>query len=254
MANPQKENGYTAIANDIMEALGGIRIPGEARQMLDVIFRKTYGWNKPSDRISVSQFSEATKIAKPSIVRARKVLTEMNLIVYNNVNGTPEYRINKDFETWKPFTKKLTFTKKLKKVNKKVNKRLHSSYPQKKLIQKQKEIYIPTKNSETLTEYFLSTLSEEFRAKFKDNKKWQMEFDKHLKIHTVDRLKLMIAYFRRDDFWCKNFLSPLKLSTKNRDGMKYIDYFLERMKSKPNNGTYHNPEDQLKYFEGIDDV
>ena len=46
MANPQKENGYTSIANDIVEALAGIRIPGEARQCLDVILRKTYGWNK----------------------------------------------------------------------------------------------------------------------------------------------------------------------------------------------------------------
>lgn len=46
MANPQCENGFTKIANELMEALAKIRIPGEARQVLDVIFRQTYGWNK----------------------------------------------------------------------------------------------------------------------------------------------------------------------------------------------------------------
>ena len=37
MANPQTENGYTKIANEIMEALAHIRIPGEAMQVLLVI-------------------------------------------------------------------------------------------------------------------------------------------------------------------------------------------------------------------------
>ena len=60
MANPQKENGYTAIANEIMEALCRHRIPGEDRQVLDVIFRKTYGFNKIEDYISLSQFVDMT--------------------------------------------------------------------------------------------------------------------------------------------------------------------------------------------------
>jgi len=33
MASPQLENGYTRIANELMEALARIRIPGEARQV-----------------------------------------------------------------------------------------------------------------------------------------------------------------------------------------------------------------------------
>ena len=46
MANPQKENGYIMIANEIMEALAKYRIPGEQRQCLDVILRKTYGYDR----------------------------------------------------------------------------------------------------------------------------------------------------------------------------------------------------------------
>lgn len=40
MAEPQKENGYTPIANEIMDALCRIRIPGEERQVLDCISGK----------------------------------------------------------------------------------------------------------------------------------------------------------------------------------------------------------------------
>ena len=56
MASPQLKDGYVAIANEIMDALAHIRIPGEARQVLDVILRKTYGWKKKEDEISLSQF------------------------------------------------------------------------------------------------------------------------------------------------------------------------------------------------------
>lgn len=107
MASPQIENGHTRIANELLEALARIRIRGEAMQVFWVILRKTYGYQKKSDIISLSQFSLATGIAKPSIVRAIKMLESMNLI-YKKVNGEGvEYSIIKDYSKWKPFTKKL---------------------------------------------------------------------------------------------------------------------------------------------------
>ena len=60
MTTPQLENGYIKIATELYDALCGIRIPGEARQVFDVILRKTYGWNKKKDAIALSQFVEAT--------------------------------------------------------------------------------------------------------------------------------------------------------------------------------------------------
>lgn len=107
MANPQIENGYTKIANEILDALCGIRISGEARQCLDVIIRKTYGFNKKEDTIALSQFSLLTKMSKTSICRALLKLAKMNLIIDKNVNENGKtYLFNKDFSTWKPLTKK----------------------------------------------------------------------------------------------------------------------------------------------------
>lgn len=102
MANPQKDNGYTAIANQIMDALCKIRIPGEARQVFDFVLRKTYGWNKTSDCIPLSQFTEATGMTKSSVCKAIKKLKEMNLIEVSSANQefANRYSINKDFETW----------------------------------------------------------------------------------------------------------------------------------------------------------
>lgn len=107
MANPQVEDGYTRIANEIMEALARVRIPGEAMQVLLTIIRKTYGFQKKEDAISLSQFSLSTGIVKPSIVRALNLLFSMNIISKNANGKVTRYGINKDFTQWKPLAKKL---------------------------------------------------------------------------------------------------------------------------------------------------
>ena len=113
MASPQHEDGYTRIANEIMEALARFRIPGEARQMLDVIIRKTYGFNKIKDRISTSQLMAATGLRRGLIHRVRKRLLLSNLItVYKNVDSQIlSYSFQKDYEKWKVYTKKYTVYK-----------------------------------------------------------------------------------------------------------------------------------------------
>lgn len=112
MANPQCENGFTKIANDTQDAFARIRIPGEARQVLDFVLRKVYGWNKKSDRISLSQFVLGTGLRKPKIIQAIRKLEAMNLISHKGNASVDKvgnlYTFNKDFDTWKPLPKKGT--------------------------------------------------------------------------------------------------------------------------------------------------
>lgn len=113
MPGPQLEDGYTRIANEILEALAKIRIPGEARQCLDVIIRKTYGWSRKETNITLNEFYLMTNIPKSSIVRGLRKLVVMNLI-YQKVNENKNtYRFNKDYSSWKPFTKKSTIYQKV---------------------------------------------------------------------------------------------------------------------------------------------
>lgn len=130
MAKPQLEKGYTRIANEILEALGRIRISGEATQVLNVILRKTYGFGKKQDRISLSQFILATGMKKPTVCRAINKLLSMEIIIKIDNELGEIYCIQKDFDEWKPLAKKITLAKKIitviKKDNSSLSKKIHT--------------------------------------------------------------------------------------------------------------------------------
>lgn len=111
MANPQTEDGYTRIANELMEALAKIRIPGEAMKVLLVILRKTYGFQKKEDSISLSQFCLCTGMKKPAICKALHNLNALNVITQKDNGSSKIYGINKDFDSWNPLPKKITVKK-----------------------------------------------------------------------------------------------------------------------------------------------
>lgn len=119
MAKPQLENGYFKMANELRQAFARIRIAGEAMQVLWVIIGKTYGFNKKSDLIALSQFVEETGLTKAHICHAINKLQSMNIVVAEKGKGVSEkgnaiskYMLNKDFDTWKPLPKKVTLPKK----------------------------------------------------------------------------------------------------------------------------------------------
>lgn len=132
MASPQLQNGYVRIATEIYDALARYRIPGEARQVLDFIIRKTYGWNKTEDMIALSQFMAGTGLKKPTVCRAINKLIHLNLIIKKDNASGSIYKFNKDFSSWTPLSKKITekdmhkvsteaLSKKITSVNKKDN-------------------------------------------------------------------------------------------------------------------------------------
>jgi phage replication O-like protein O len=99
--NPQIEDGYTKIANELMDAFCTFRIPGEIRQVLDCILRKTYGWNKKDDWISNSQIIEATGLLKGNVSRSlSKLITHKVVIKTDN-----KLRLNKNYKEWVSFEK-----------------------------------------------------------------------------------------------------------------------------------------------------
>ena len=118
---PQLEDGYTRIANEIIERLATFRISGEEWMILLTILRKTYGYHKKEDKISISQFYNATGMAKPSICRALNKLVKKNLINKKATGSTTIYGFNKLFNTWKPLTKKRLINNAVNGVNHFVN-------------------------------------------------------------------------------------------------------------------------------------
>ncbi len=146
MANPQKEQGYVAIANEIVDKFCRYRLSGEEWLVLWVILRKTYGWNKKQDRISLSQFAVMTNLKRQNSLRALKKLASKKIIVVIKTDATMTnmYKFNKNFDCWTPLSKKITgASKKIRSGinidNKGASKKIHTK-DIKDTIQKTREI------------------------------------------------------------------------------------------------------------------
>lgn len=218
MASPQKENGFTPIANEILEALAMIRIPGEARQLLDVILRKTYGFNKSEDAISLSQFVLKTGIKKNNVCRAVNKLKEMNIILQKENDIAKTYKFNKDFSTWKPFSKKRLSTPKrelggLKKENNHSQKRDIQKTVLKDTITKD-SVAEPPKEINELLNFFKETVNPHISF---GNKTERKACNDLLKVYGLEKTKSALLFLeekRKTGKYLPTITTPYELWTK----------------------------------------
>jgi len=94
----QLEDGYTQIANEIMEHLASTYLSPYEWQVLMAIFRKTYGYHKKFDWIANSQLVGLTGIHKAHVSRTVKKLLTKNIVtqIGNKLS------FNKSFSSWLP--------------------------------------------------------------------------------------------------------------------------------------------------------
>jgi phage replication O-like protein O len=107
VANPQTENGYTMIANELLEALMQVQLAPNDWQVLLCIIRKTYGFKKKVDRIANFQIMQYTSLRKDVVSRCLSRLVVKSIITRDH----KLVGVNKNYETWKLAeqpTKKLT--------------------------------------------------------------------------------------------------------------------------------------------------
>ena len=102
MANPQLEDGYTSIANEILESLSWMNLGAYEWRVLLCVIRKTYGWKKKTDWISLSRFSRETGLDRRHAHRAIKSLFSKRMVVISTDDKKhPRYGFQKDYEKWK---------------------------------------------------------------------------------------------------------------------------------------------------------
>ena len=206
MANPQKENGHIDIANEIMEALAGIRISGEEWQCLCVVFRKTYGWHKKEDWVSLSQFNLLTKLKKPNISRAIKKLSLKKVVIINSDNMyKPKYMFNKNYDQWKPLSKKITVINNDKRS---LSKMIHT----KETIQK--KLYSPNSDELRMAELLFNLIQRRTSSHKKPNMcSWAVHIDKMINLdsRSIKDIEKVIRWCQEDEFWQNNILSTASL-------------------------------------------
>lgn len=99
MANPQKENGSTMIANEVLEMIYGCDLKAREMKVLLFVIRKTWGWHKKEDTISYGQIVKACNIDRRSAVRGVKELEEKNILIIKK-GYINEYKFNKNYDEW----------------------------------------------------------------------------------------------------------------------------------------------------------
>ena len=136
MANPQLQDGYVKLANEILEALVRSNLSGTELAIILHLIRKTYGFNKKQDEISISQFLKAIPVTKPTLCKCLRNLQLVNIIKLvkkgNSLKRSNLYEFNKNYETWQ-LVKKYKLVKVWKRTskgldNQLVSKPLHTKY------------------------------------------------------------------------------------------------------------------------------
>lgn len=100
MANPQVEDGHTKIANELIDNFARINLSKYEWRIIWALLRKTYGWNKKTDFISLSQFQNITSISSQHVVRTLSQLLAKNMITKKNGSKVMEYGLQKDYTKW----------------------------------------------------------------------------------------------------------------------------------------------------------
>ncbi|WFL66400.1 replication protein [Pantoea sp. X85] len=90
------DDGYTKVANELLEAIASADLTARQLKIMLAYMRKTYGFNKKSDRIADEQISAITGISRQNVNKAKKELLEMNCL-FRNGN---QIGINKEVSAW----------------------------------------------------------------------------------------------------------------------------------------------------------
>ena len=103
MADVQVENGFTKIANQILEEIAKFKFNGTELRIIMIIWRYTYGFNRKSHEMSAGFISNAIGV---DISRVKKVLKDLIdkkviLVVEEaSFNSSRILAFNKNFEEW----------------------------------------------------------------------------------------------------------------------------------------------------------
>lgn len=100
MGNPQTEDGYTRIANELLDAILLRDFSGRQIKVLMAIIRKTYGFNKKSDEIGLSQFRDITGIDSKHVSVVLHDLEQFNVIAVSHGDHARRISLNKNYKTW----------------------------------------------------------------------------------------------------------------------------------------------------------
>jgi phage replication O-like protein O len=97
---PQLEDGHTRIANELLEAIISFDFSKRQYKVVLFVLRKTYGWNKKADVMSLSQIMEGTGLDRANCSRTLAELGEMKVLLKQQQAAGNLVEFNKKYKQW----------------------------------------------------------------------------------------------------------------------------------------------------------
>lgn len=98
--SPQVEDGHTRLANELLEAMCLAGFSARQWAIVMAVVRKTFGYGKKSDDISLGQLSSMTGIAKPHASRAVNSLVAAGVLRRSAGTFGNSLSLNKRYKQW----------------------------------------------------------------------------------------------------------------------------------------------------------
>ncbi|EOJ7558012.1 replication protein [Escherichia coli] len=90
------DDGYTRFANELLEAIASADLTARQLKVMLAYVRKTYGFNKKTDRIADEKIAQLTGLSRQNVNKAKKELISMNcLFMDGNQIG-----VNREVSAW----------------------------------------------------------------------------------------------------------------------------------------------------------
>lgn len=103
MPGPQKENGYTPIANELLEAIYSANFNATQLKIVLMLMRYTYGFSRKEHGISLTFISKGTGISRRYVSTELKKLVTAGVIEVTREHTDTEARmlmLNKHYKEW----------------------------------------------------------------------------------------------------------------------------------------------------------
>jgi len=214
MTGPQLEDGYTRIANEILEQVARHRFNGTQLRILLIIWRYTYGYKRKEAEFSLSFLASTIGAARSQVDRELTALIERNVLeVVGGGSGRPRLlRFNKNSSAWidRPIQEQ---------------KKREPPKPKKK---REKRTYAEDSTYYKMAAYFHQRVVEMAESigfnhasiAKADLQKWADEFRRLVENDKVTDKRLIrdvIDWVTADEFWRVNVISAKKLREKFPD-------------------------------------
>lgn len=238
MASPQLQNGFTRIANEILEAIAQTPLSGYEARWIFYLWRKTYGFNKKSDKIPSSQMCIGTKMLKYHEWRTRKRLIKRGIVTQlGNFIG-----FNKDYSQWKNKDGVTYLGNRVTQLGNKKLPKMEDSKETKDTIQKKDKIF--SEKNLSLTENPMYKQQSEHIEDLPVFDLDEAEYKNQKKPNENENWKKFLSYWKKQCIILKHIdpeisaskdkptFHRLKKKFENKDIISIIDFFLVSKKSE----------------------